>query len=164
MYFLSGVDGHKFGHSTAHACMADLLVFHLGGQRYALATTAVQEVVCAVAVVPLPKAPSIVEGVIDYRGQIVPGLDIRERFGLPSALLDVHNHFIVAQAHRVVALRVDRVAQVLPIGANDAEAIESGTPYITGAVRLADGLVLIHDLATFLSAAEQTSIDEALTS
>ena len=50
----------------------DVLVFHLNAQRYGLPVADVQEVVRAVAVAPLPKAPRIVEGVIDVRGRLVP--------------------------------------------------------------------------------------------
>ena len=142
--------------------MAEVLVFHLAGQRFALASTVVREVVRAVAVVPLPNAPPIVEGVIDYRGTIVPVLDIRARFALPAAPLDVHQHFIVADAQRRVAIRTDRVAQVLPIDATQTHKIEDAAPYITGVVQLDDGLVLIHDLATFLSADEVTTLDHAI--
>ena len=34
--------------------------------------------------------------------------------------------------------------------------------YVAGVAKLDDGLVLIHDLTTFLSAAETASLDEAL--
>lgn len=140
----------------------DLLVFHLGAVRYAVASAAVREVVRAVAVVPLPRAPAIVEGVIDYRGTVTPVLDIRSRFGLPPAPPDIHQHFILAEAHRLVALRVDRVTDVIQLEASGAEAIDDGAPYVTGVVKLADGLVLIHDLATFLSTDEECVLDHAL--
>lgn len=143
--------------------MADLVVFHLGGLRYGLTSTAVREVVRAVAVLPLPKAPPIVEGIIDYRGAVVPVLDIRARFGLPGTPLDPHQHFIVATAaERTVALRVDRVAQIVAIDANGVESIESSTPYVAGVIRLPDGLVLIHDLGTFLDSDESVALDAAI--
>ena len=142
--------------------MADLLVFQLGGRRYGLASAAVREVVRAVAVVPLPRAPAIVEGVIDYRGTAVPVLDIRSRFGLPPAPLDVLQHFILAEARRVVAIRADRVTQVVTVSPLEEQSIEEGAPYVSGVVLLADGLVLIHDLNTFLSADEETTIATAI--
>jgi purine-binding chemotaxis protein CheW len=142
--------------------MADLLVFHLSGQRYALASATVREIVRAVAIVPLPQAPPIVEGVVDYRGTVVPVLDIRARFRLPPASLDIHQHFIIADAQRTVAIRADRVAQVLTIDPYEEQSIEDGAPYVSGVVQLADGLVLIHDLNTFLSAEEVTIVAAAI--
>lgn len=142
--------------------MADLLVFQLGGSRYGLDSETVKEVVRAVAVVPLPQAPAIVEGVIDYRGTVVPVLDIRARFGHPPNPLDLHQHFIIARSHRTVAIRADRVTQVATISPVEEQKIEDGAPYVSGVVQLADGLVLIHDLDTFLTADEVTTIDNAI--
>lgn len=142
--------------------MSDLLVFHLGGQRIGVSSAFVREVVRAVTIVPVPKAPPIVEGVIDYRGAIAAVLDLRARFGLDPAPLDIHQHFIVAEARRLVALRVDRADDVVSLAPGVTEEIDSGAPYVTGVVKLADGLVLIHDLATFLSIDEELALETAL--
>jgi hypothetical protein len=58
----------------------DIVVFEVGGQVYALPALDVHELIRAVAIVPLPRAPAIVEGIINLRGKIVPVLDIRSRF------------------------------------------------------------------------------------
>jgi purine-binding chemotaxis protein CheW len=59
-----------------------LVVFALDEQRYALRLTAVERIVRAVEVTPLPKAPQIVLGVIDAQGRIIPVVDVRQRFRL----------------------------------------------------------------------------------
>jgi purine-binding chemotaxis protein CheW len=66
-----------------------------------------------------------------------------------------------------VGLRVDRALDLLHI---DAEAIEdprgvvSGAEHVAGVAKLADGLVLIHDLETFLSEAERADLESAVSS
>src|SRR5262249_18625738 len=66
----------------------DVVVFEVHGRQYALPAGQVRELVRAVALVPLPGAPAVVEGVFNLRGKVVPVLDIRGRFGLPPRALD----------------------------------------------------------------------------
>jgi purine-binding chemotaxis protein CheW len=144
----------------------EVLVFEVGGQRYGLPTVDVRELVRAVTITRLPNAPAFIEGVVNVRGRILPVLDIRARFHLPAKPLDPDDHFIVASAGpRGVILRVDRathLALVDEASAQSAQALGSSATYVAGVARLDGGLVLIHDLATFLSAAEAASLDAAL--
>ncbi|HEU0052651.1 MAG TPA: chemotaxis protein CheW, partial [Longimicrobium sp.] len=94
----------------------EILVFEVEGERYALDTGTVREVVRAVAVSRLPGAPPIVLGVIDVRGILVPVLDLRARFGLPPRAVDPAEHFVIAEAgERAVALRVDRTVGIAEV-------------------------------------------------
>jgi len=144
----------------------EVLVFELGGQRYGLPTLDVTELVRAVAITRLPGAPAFIEGVVNVRGRILPVLDIRARFHLPAKPLDPSDHFIVAWAGaRGVILRVDRathLALVDEASVQSARDLGPSATYVAGVAKLDGGLVLIHDLATFLSAAEAASLDEAL--
>ncbi|WP_225411912.1 chemotaxis protein CheW [Stigmatella hybrida] len=145
----------------------EVLLFVLEGQRYALPSTDVRELVRAVSLTPLPRAPDVVEGLLNLRGQLLPVLDLRRRFRLPARPLSPADHFIIARAGpREVGLRVDRAEGLLPLepGALDeAPTTLPGVGYVAGAVKLPDGLVLVHDLKTFLSEAEALALDTALT-
>ena len=144
----------------------ECFVLEVGGQRYGLPSSDVVEVLRAVTVTPLPKAPAIVEGVINVRGTVVPVLDIRSRFRLPAKALSYTDHLAVARVDgRTVALRVDRAWGLLRINEPDlmaAEELAVGSAYVAGVAKLPDGLVLIHDLRTFLSQAESVELDAAL--
>src|SRR5205085_11996004 len=86
----------------------DVLVFEVAGRRFGLPAAAVKEVVRAVALAPLPKAPAVVEGVINLRGTVVPVLDIRGRFRLPQKPLAPSDQLIIARTGpRLAALHVD---------------------------------------------------------
>lgn len=142
-----------------------LLVFTLGSVRLALRTAAVLEIVRAVHIERLPKAPTIVEGVVNVRGAIVPVLDIRARFGIPPATLHQDQHFIVARTRsRRVALRVDRAVDLLEVRPEDIEPASAvpGAEYVAGIARLPDGVLVIHDLDACLSLDESGAIDQAL--
>jgi purine-binding chemotaxis protein CheW len=143
-----------------------VLVFEVEGQRYALPAADVQELVRAVRIVPLPRAPAVVEGIINLRGQVIPVLDVRARFRLPSRPLAHTDHFIVARAEqRLVALHVDRALDLVNLDTRDvqeARSVVPGVEYVSWVARLPQDLVLIHDLRTFLSQAEADSLAEAL--
>jgi purine-binding chemotaxis protein CheW len=144
----------------------EVLVFELGGQRYGVPVAAVREVVRAVTIVPLPRAPAVIEGIVNFRGTIVPVLDVRRRFRLPARPAEHTDHLVVARAgRRLVALRVDRAVDLVRLGGTDVEEARGSVPgaeYVAWVAKLPDDLVLIHDLETFLSRAEAETLDEAL--
>jgi purine-binding chemotaxis protein CheW len=142
----------------------ELLTFEIRHERFGIALADVREVVRAVSITRLPKAPPILEGVVNVRGCIVPALDIRARFNLPPKALEPSDHLVIAFAkRRLVAIRVDRVTDLVTLARSDVEDLTfavSGSNLVAGVVKLHDGLVLLHDLATFLSAAEAESLDK----
>ncbi len=144
----------------------EILVFEVGAQRYGLPVADVRELLRVVTLTPLPKAPPIVEGIINLRGTVIPVLDIRARFRRPAKAPEHTDHLIVARAgERLAALRVDRALDVVRLDAGDAENAEGvmpGVEYVARVARLPEGLVLIHDLRTFLSHAEAEALDQAL--
>lgn len=147
--------------------MLDVLVFGIDEARYGVAAAHVVEVVRAVAVTPLPGSPAVVEGVIDFRGRLVPVFDLRRRFGHPPRGERLEDHFVIVRAaQRLAALRADRTEQLVQI---DPAAIEdprrhvaTAAEQVTGVARLPDGLLLIQDPERFLSAAEREVLDAAL--
>jgi purine-binding chemotaxis protein CheW len=143
-----------------------LLVFHLDGQRYALHLQAAMRVLPMMEVAPLPNAPGVVAGVINVAGRIVPVMDVRRRFGLPARESRLSDVLILAHARvGAVALPADGVAGLLERSEADVTplaAIAPGRQHVDGVVKLDDGLALIHDVDTFLRAAEQEQLARAL--
>lgn len=143
-----------------------ILVFTLEGQRFGLPATDVRELVRAARITPLPRAPEVVEGLLDLRGELVPVFDVRRRFRLPARALHPDEHFIIAQAGaRKVALRVSRAEGLEPVAPGELDPAPldwPGVGHVSGVVKRADGMVLVHDLATFLSEAEARALEAAL--
>jgi purine-binding chemotaxis protein CheW len=156
----------KFAGRAAGTRTLEVLVFELEGQRYGLPTADVRELVRAVTITPLPGAPNVVEGVVNVRGRVLPVLDVRARFRLPAKALEASDHFIVASAGaRGVILRVDRATHLTLVDEGSIqtpETLGASAAYVAGVAKLEDGLVLIHDVTTFLSAAEAAGLDAAL--
>ena len=143
-----------------------LIVFALDELRYALHLAAVDRVVEAVEITPLPGAPGVVHGVINIGGQIVAAVDIRRRLHLPEREIQVSDQMILARTpNRPVAILVDTVVGLLECAGREivqAESIVPGVEHIEGIVKLEDGIMLIHDLDKFLSLDEERLLDEAI--
>lgn len=153
---------------SAQGEIAQLVLFRLDEHRYALPLQMVERIVRAVAVTPLPKGPSVILGVIDIAGQIIPVFNLRQRFGLPARKIDPANQFAIARtAHWTVALSFDCADGVMECPNNaitHAASIAPGLGHVIGVVQLEDGLVLIQDLEQFLCQDEARALDEALAS
>ena len=143
-----------------------LLVFMLDDQRYALPLPKVDRVVRMVVITPLPKAPGIVLGVVNFQGRIIPVVNMRRRFYLPEREIALTDQLVVAHtARRPVALVADAVLDVIacPVqGMVAAEHIVPGVEHVAGVIKLEDGLILIHDLDKFLSLEEENLLAHAL--
>lgn len=146
--------------------MPDILVFQADGARYGVYATAVQEVVRAVAITDVPGVPEIVTGVFNLRGALIPLLDVRSRFGharKPVALAD--RFIVVTTGRRTVALHADATEGLVSVERgiiSDVHRVIPESKWIGGTAALPDGLVLIHDVETFLSAPEADALDGAL--
>ena len=144
----------------------EFVVFSLDEQRYALHLSVVKTTVRAVEVTPLPKAPDIVLGVINVKGQIIPVVNVRQRFDLPEREMELSDRLIIAiTSRRTVALLADAVMGVVELGAQQVVATEEvlpGVEYVEGVLKLPDGLVLIHDLDSFLSLDEESTLNAAM--
>lgn len=109
-----------------------LVGFVVGEVTYAVAVESVREVTNPLAVVALPQSPPAVVGVADFRGVIVPVVDLRARFGLEPLPVTRKTKWIVIEASsRLVALVVDHATEVFgtmgaglrqapPLGPGDA--------------------------------------------
>ena len=143
-----------------------IVLFCLEEPRYALYLSTVERVVRAVEITPLPKAPEIVLGVINFHGEIIPVIDIRRLFRLPPREINIEDRFIIARtSKRFVVIVVDSVDGVYDLEQyqiTDAEETFPYTDYLSGIANIETNIVLINDLEKFLSLNEQNVLNEAL--
>jgi purine-binding chemotaxis protein CheW len=143
-----------------------IVLFSLEEPRYALYLSVVERVIRSVEITPLPKAPEIVLGVINMQGVVIPVIDIRKLFHLPTREIDLGDQFIIARTlKRLVALTVDSVNGVYDCEkykVADAKETYPFANYLTGITVFENHIVLINDLEKFLSLDEQQTLDKAL--
>lgn len=143
-----------------------LIVFILDDRRFALPLPAVERVIRMVDIAPLPKAPEIVTGVINISGAIIPVVDIRRRFSLAERQALTSDQILISHtSKRPVGIVVDEVTGLIECPVEDiieGEKILPGMEYVEGVARLRDGMVLIHNIDTFLSLDEERALDESI--
>ncbi|MBI5643253.1 MAG: purine-binding chemotaxis protein CheW [Deltaproteobacteria bacterium] len=142
------------------------LLFSLDNLRFALPLPNVERVVPAIEVTTLPNAPLIVLGIVNIRGRIIPVVDIRCRFSLPSKDIMLSDQLIIAAtSKRPVCIVADEVYGVIECGDEDIIApaeILPGMEHVKGVIKLKDGITLIHDIDGFLSLDEEKALDDAM--
>lgn len=140
-----------------------LVIFHIDGQRHALPLAAVERVLPAAEITPLPGAPAPVLGVIDVAGALLPVFSLRRRLGLAQPGPTPADQFLLARTpRRPLALLVEEVHGVVERETVPVDDVAPGLEHLDGVARLDDGLLLIHDLERFLSPGEEHALAQAL--
>lgn len=132
------------------------ILFTIAGTTYALRTRDVAHIEMVEQITGVPNAAHFVDGVVFSRGQVVPALNLRARFGFEKAPHDLRTRLLVVQYDgRTIGLLVDSAREFLAIPPSavqppsQALAGISGQ-YIEGIANLNDRLILILDLRAVL--------------
>jgi chemotaxis signal transduction protein len=136
------------------------ILFVVGGTTYALPSAAVAHVEMVEQVTRVPNAAPFVDGVVFSRGQVVPAVNMRVRFGFDRATVDLQTRLLVVHAHgRTIGFIVDVCREFLTIPADaiapPGDALGSvGVHYLTGIATIGGRLIVIVDLAELLNATD----------
>ena len=139
------------------------ILFTVAGTTYALPSGAVRHMEMIENITRVPNAPAFIDGVVFSRGQVVPVVNLRARFGFDRVAFDLRTRLIVVQsAGRLIGLVTDAAREFVSIPPdsiqppNDALSGMSGR-YVEGIASMKDRLILILSLDRILN------FDEALT-
>ncbi len=134
--------------------------FQVGGDEYAVDIRSVREVTGLHEITQLPNAPPFVKGIINLRGEVIPVIDLREKFGIAQARYDdLTNIIFIELEGKVIGVVVDRVSHVIRLSSADISPPPpligglSGR-FVTGVAKLERGLVVILNMAKILTAEE----------
>jgi purine-binding chemotaxis protein CheW len=117
-----------------------------------------------VAITRVPRAPQFMEGVINLRGQLIPIVDLRTRFGMERAERTKNTRIVVTEiGSKRLGMVVDSVSEVLRIPVEQIEGAPDlvagvDTEYIRGVGKMDDRLIIMLDLARVISASEKTEL------
>lgn len=107
-----------------------LVTFGLGSEEFGVDIMRVQEIIRIPPITRVPKAPSYIEGVINLRGNVIPVVSLRNRFGMDRVEETDLSRIIVLQVqNKVFGITVDAVTEVLRL---DTDAIEPPPPVALG--------------------------------
>jgi purine-binding chemotaxis protein CheW len=91
--------------------------FLLGEVSYAVPIANVREIVNPLTLTELPHVARAIAGVADHRGEVIPIVDLRIRFGLPKEQDQRRTKWVLVKVEeRTIGLRVDSVTEVFGQG------------------------------------------------
>ncbi|MGE5295923.1 MAG: chemotaxis protein CheW [Solirubrobacterales bacterium] len=132
------------------------LTFSLGAEQYGLEILKVREIIGYIDVTAVPQTPHDVKGVINLRGQVIPVVDLRAKFGMETAEVTEQTCIIVVEITQSgrkfnTGIVVDRVQEVLDIaGENIEEAPQFGssveTDFILGMGKVGESVKILLDI------------------
>src|SRR5210317_224091 len=132
------------------------LTFALGPEEYGLEILKVREIIGYMEVTAVPQTPHYVRGVINLRGQVIPVIDLRAKFGMETTDVTDETCIIVVEINQAgrkfsTGIVVDCVQEVLDISAGSIEdAPQFGgavdTNFILGMGKVGDAVKILLDI------------------
>jgi purine-binding chemotaxis protein CheW len=146
-----------------------LVSFMLDEVEYGVDILRVHEILRYPDITRLPNTPDFIKGVINLRGNVIPVVDVRIRFGFPKGdITDLTRIIVVETGGKQVGLLVDNVYQVVRIPFTNVDPPSElitgvSEDFITGIGRLKDRLIVILNmsLSMFLEEADRKKAMEA---
>ena len=147
------------------------LTFTLAEEEFGIGILKIKEIIGMLPITSVPQTPDYVKGVINLRGKVIPVLDLRLRFGLPTVVYTERTCIIVMEIAGnsgtiLIGIVVDAVSEVLNIKGDDIEKTPTfgtklNTDYILGMAKMEGGVKILLDIDRVLSNAELSLLSEA---
>ena len=147
------------------------LTFSMAKEEYGISILKIKEIIGMMPITSVPRTPAFVKGVINLRGKVIPVVDLRLRFGLPSTDYTERTCIIVVEIQTqtgtiIIGIVVDSVSEVLNIKGVDIEDTPTfgtrlNTDYILGMAKMQGGVKILLDIDRVLTAEELVLIDKA---
>lgn len=143
------------------------VVFLIEGEEYCIEILNVQEIIRMVPVTWLPKRAEYIIGVINLRGEIIPVIDLRIKFGLSRKDYTKFTRILIGQvAERQVGMVVDGVNEVVAVPGENIEAApgmvsrSKSAEYIKGIAKIEERVIVMLDLEKVLANEDIISMNE----
>jgi purine-binding chemotaxis protein CheW len=160
-----GAESKAGGVDKEGVSLLQLVSFFIGGEEYAVDILTVREIHRMLDITRMPDAPAYVEGVTNLRGQVIPIINLRKRFGMEAREGDPHTRVVVVElSGKVAGFVVDSVREVLRIPSSVTERPpEIGgvvrSEFITAVGKLQDRLLILLNLDDVLCVGGSAEVD-----
>lgn len=144
------------------------LTFWTDKQLFGVKIATVVQIISIQEITPIPDAPDYAKGVINLRGNIIPVIDVRVRFGKPEVPYGEHTCIIVTNIDDTyIGFIVDLVDEVTTIEEDQISpppkvSKERSNPYLIGIGKVDDKVVMLVDTAKILSESELVIVEDAV--
>ena len=141
------------------------VLFEVAGTTYAVRSDAVQQLEMIEHITPVPNASEAIEGVVFSRGQVIPAINLRTRFGFPKIEFDLRSRLVVvAVGERNIGLIADSAREFKRIPSEainpPAENLEGTSgKYLEAIATLGNRIVLLLNLAEVVKVGEEIEVE-----
>lgn len=147
----------------------EYLTFKLADEVYAVCVANIKEVLGVPRITRVPRMPAFMSGVINLRGNVIPVLDLRLKFGLNATPITEDTSIIVTEIGNIfsdndtegftIGIFSDLVLNVISIEPSQIEpppkiGISIDTSFINGMGRVNDTFVIMLNIDKILSEKE----------
>jgi purine-binding chemotaxis protein CheW len=132
------------------------LTFDLGKEEFGIEIIKVREIIGYMTITAVPQMPDYVKGVINLRGQVIPVIDLRSRFGMEDKEITDQTCIIVVDIHQsdrsfFAGLVVDHVQEVLNIEKGNIDdapqfGTDVNTDFLLGIGKAGSAIKLLLDI------------------
>jgi len=133
---------------------------------FAIPIKVVQQCIQIIEILPVPDFPQYISGIINILGEVIPVIHLRILFGLSEKEIELSDQMIIVTSReRSFALLVDSVSEIKEIMEEEVvkfEMIKYGKKYVSGVIKLEDGMVLINNVDLFLDENELKELENAI--
>ncbi|HAH61588.1 MAG TPA: chemotaxis protein CheW [Treponema sp.] len=147
------------------------LSFTVDNENYCMDILKVKELMGMTAITPLPRTPQFIRGVINLRGQIIPIIDLRLKFGLPFQEYTKRTCIIVVEVNFeeeniLMGLVVDAIQDVVSIPEDKMSKIpyinaRIKSEYIKGIADTPEGMKIVLDVLKILNDEELAVVKDS---
>ncbi len=128
------------------------ITFLVDTEEYGVDALRVQEIIRYLKPVKVPNAPASIQGVINFRGEVIPVVDIRKTFGLNPLEIDQYTVIVILETEgKIFGIVVDRILDMvdIPLSKIDDSSVGSSQlnrKYLKAMVKFDSRLILILNL------------------
>ena len=155
----------KIQQAKTSSDVVQIIIFSVGNEDYGLEIEKVQEVIRMRTIKHLPHTPDFILGVMNLRGNIIPVVGLREKFGMPAVdYTEFTRVIVVKHKGKLVGMVVDEVNRVVnvPIGkieGNPDMVSESTRALVRGIANVDDQVIILVELDYLLFSLDEIQTD-----
>lgn len=155
---MTEVKSNLTGSGNDNTMQNKYLTFLLKEEKYAVPIQYVLEIVGIQKITVVPDMVNYIKGVINLRGQVIPVVDVRLRFGMVGKEYDERTCVMITKIGDVsvglIVDMVDEVREISPekIGDSPKIATAQSTEFIQGIARVGDEVIIVLDVGNLLYA------------
>jgi purine-binding chemotaxis protein CheW len=137
------------------------LTFKLSSEEYGIEILKAKEIIGLIPITQIPCTPINIRGVINLRGNVIPVMDLRVKFGLEAIEDTSETCIIVVEAQREertirMGILVDSVSEVLEVAASEIEeapefGVEVNADFIKAMGKASDRVIVLLEIDRVLS-------------